>query len=218
MSKMQFNNTQHFDAFYNSFKLAEPSPFSKFIAETFITKKISVIELGCGNGRDGSLLMGGAKKYIGIDRSTEAIKQAVKLFNKSTVKSALEPTLLACDIVDFDFARHCDASTLIYSRFFLHSITAKYEKIMFQQFLENTQRGTIFAFECRTIYDDLYGKGERLGLNTFKTDHVRRFINPINFYNQLIKNFKVIDFKIGDNFARHLEMNPIVMRIIFSKK
>ena len=39
MSKMQFNNTKHFDDFYNSFKLAEPSPFSKFIAETLITKK-----------------------------------------------------------------------------------------------------------------------------------------------------------------------------------
>ena len=218
MSTMQFNNTKHFDDFYNSFKLAEPSPFSKFISETLITNKISVVELGCGNGRDGSLLMERAKKYIGIDRSSEAIKQAVKLFNKSTVKAPFEPTLLACDIVDFDFARHSDASTLIYSRFFLHSISAKYEKIMFQQFLKNTQRGTIFAFECRTIYDDLYGKGEKLGLNTFKTDHVRRFINPINFYNKLIKNFNVIDFKIGDNFAKHLEMNPIVMRIIFTKK
>lgn len=215
---MQFNNTQHFNTFYNSFKLAQPSSFSKFIAETLITEKMSVIELGCGNGRDGSLFMERAKKYIGMDKSTEAIKQAVKLFNKSTVKSTFEPILLACDIVDFDFAKYSDESTLIYSRFFLHSITAKNEKIMFQQFLENTQRETIFAFECRTIYDDLYGKGEKLGLNTFKTDHVRRFIDPINFYNKLIKNFKVIDFKIGDNFAKHLEMNPIVMRIIFTKK
>ena len=115
---MQFNNTQHFDAFYNSFKLAEPSPFSKFIAETLITKNTSIIELGCGNGRDGLLLMGGAKKYIGIDRSTAAINQAKKLFNKSTVKSPLKPNVLACNIIDFDFAKHSDASTLIYSRFF----------------------------------------------------------------------------------------------------
>lgn len=215
---MQFNNTQHFDSFYKNFKVAEPSPFSKFIAETLITENTTVIELGCGNGRDGSILMKGAKKYIGIDRSTAAIKQAEKIFKKRNDSSPPNPTWLTCNVIDFDFAKYSDASTLIYSRFFLHSITAKYEKIMFQQFRENTQPGTIFAFECRTIYDDLYGKGKKIGLNTFKTDHARRFINPISFYNKIIKNFKVIDFKVGDNFARYLDMNPIVMRILFSRK
>ena len=49
--------------------------------------------------------------------------------------------------------------------------------------------------ETRTIDDELYGIGEKIGNNEFFSDHYRRFIVPNEFKKNFKKNFKIIYFK-----------------------
>ena len=72
--------------------------------------------------------------------------------------------------------------------------------------------------ECRTIRDDLYGKGKKIGKHEFIDTHYRRFIDPKEFKRRLSKFFKISYFKESKNFAKFKKENPCILRLIAKKK
>lgn len=63
----------------------------------------------------------------------------------------------------------------------------------------------------------MYGKGKKIGLDQFKTTHYRRFINPIRLKKKLLKNYKIIDYKLSRNLAKFKKENPKILRIVAKK-
>ena len=57
-----------------------------------------------------------------------------------------------------------------------------------------------------------------MGKHEFISSHYRRFIDPKIIKEKLKRNFKILYFKQGINFAKYKKENPWVLRIIAKKK
>jgi SAM-dependent methyltransferase len=199
---------------YSKFKDHEPSAFCRYCIEKEILSDDSVIELGCGNGKDGLKLMQGVAKYQGLDSSEAAILNFQSLISKKG------NSFLKCgDFTDFKFSEESLTKRVaIYSRFSLHSITYAAQNRLFENISKIKQNNWVCMIEARSIYDELYGSGEKVGEHEFITDHYRRFLDPEVFLKDIIHMFKVKYFEISKGFSVYKEHDPRVIRVIFESK
>ena len=66
----------------------------------------------------------------------------------------------------------------------------------------NKQKKLEYIFiECRTIKDDIYGKGKKIGKHEFVDTHYRRFIDPKELKRRLSKHFKISYFMSVEKFC-----------------
>jgi len=191
--------------YYKNHKHAfEPSLFSKSITK-FLNEGDSLIDLGCGNGRDAIYF---AEKNIythGVDMVSEEIEYLNKLYKNHKYLS-----FATCNFADLPNKKFTHA----YSRFSLHSIPPEIEKILFNWIKNNIKK--YFFLEVRSDKDSLYKKN---------TDHYRRFHNfEILLMDLLEKNFKIKYSEISENFAPYNnnygvdynENSPEIIRIVCS--
>ena len=107
---------------------AKPSNFSKFCFNKFIkrAKKKSILDIGCGNGRDAIFFFKKGLKVVGIDKSATVIKI-------NTVRFPIGKNLLFYkkDIAKFNF-KGIGKFDFVYLRFFLHAINFKTQNKLFK--------------------------------------------------------------------------------------
>ena len=53
----------------------------------------------------------------------------------------------------------------------------------------------LFLGKARTINDEIYGQGKKVGKHEYITSHYRRFIDPNNLKKELSKFLKITYFK-----------------------
>lgn len=76
-----------------------------------------------------------------------------------------------------------------------------------------------FFVEVRSINDELYGKGEKVGRNAYKYNgHYRRFIVKEELENKLKENGFILEYsEEARNFAPYKDTNPLIIRMIAYK-
>lgn len=184
-------NKKHWDNFYKRKKAPlEPTEFAKFCLR-FIPNGSSIVDLGCGNGRD-TYFFSKQRKVLGakgIDSSTN---------NKWTRKARFENEDFKNEL-DFDYAE------VIYSRFFIHSI----DTFSIMSLLKMMIKDQYFMSEFRV-------KGDEPKL--FK-DHKRNLVDSDWFLQLLVSNnFEIIYFEKGRGMAKYKNEDPLVIRVIAKKK
>ncbi len=205
---------------YQKFSVQQPSAFSSYCVTNFLRREDVVVELGCGNGRDGTILSEVVSHYSGIDACPVAIESFSKKIDQHQDTQSRNVELLQGDFTNIDFSRFAknNERLAIYSRFSLHSIN--YEEA--SRLLSNIERldpsSWIFMLEARTIFDEFYGIGKELGKHEFESDHYRRFIDPAEFLREASTRFNVRYFEVADGFAKFGKENPIVMRAVIESK
>jgi SAM-dependent methyltransferase len=207
--------TGYWDSHYKVFEEDEASPYCKDIVNRILQPNDTVIEIGCGNGRDGLMIARNVKNYIGVDLSPTAIQSAREKFIKSKLPEE-RYSLFSDDFSQLKFEHPESTRLIIYSRFSLHADSEDAENLLLAH-LSNYKSGSLkVLIEARTIHDELYGQGEKVERNAFVSDHFRRFINPQEFLEKVSKNFTVDSLKVERDFAPYKAENPMVMRIEFS--
>jgi hypothetical protein len=213
---VEANNTNKlfWDNFYskNNKIIEKPSSFSKFIYK-YIKKqkeyKEYIIDLGCGNGRDLNFFRSKNLPCLGIDKSNIAAKKLNK--NKKKI------VILNDDFTDFNFDKICYGNYSLYSRFTWHSINYNEESRLLKN-LKKAKKIKFLFIETRSIHDELYGIGKKVGRHEYVDDHYRRFIDPEELKKKIEKNFKIILFKIRKGVAKFKNEDPCIIRIIAIKK
>ena len=201
----------YWDNFYKKKKSpVRESPFAKFIYKKIKKLQLKIFDIGCGNGRDTIFFNKKGLDCIGLDKSGEIIKknkiQYKKYANKFYKKNF-------CNY----FKKKANKPFIVYSRFTWHSINNKNEKNLIK-FLRKNKSFRYLILEARTINDDIYGLGRRVGKHEFITSHYRRFIDPNNLKKKLSKFLKITYFKESKNLAKYKKENPCVMRLIAKRK
>lgn len=212
---------KYWDNYYHQYgkdkSIAAPSSFAQFCLKNFFNKKkLKIIELGSGNGRDAIYFAQHNHNVIAIDQSITAIDIEKKSLD-TELKNNLEPKAL--DFVLEDYTKY-EKINIFYSRFTLHSITKREEVILLSKVFSSLENNGLFCIEVRTIKDPLFGVGESCGQNTFiNNGHKRRFIDTKIFRKQVLElGFKELFFIEEDNLSRYKNDNPVLMRIILEKK
>lgn len=208
----------YWEAYYGQ-KVAPtlPSQFAVFVANE-ISPESSIIELGCGNGRDATFISSYCNKVIAIDGSIIGINNCIESasqlgiknieFLQSLIDDAALIEKLKAKISNLDPANHVH----LYSRFFLHSINDKDEdclvSLVNQLFDEHS--GSFFV-EFRTHKDAMLSK--------YTGEHYRRYVEPLKFRKKFIDiGFDVDYFVEGVGFAKYKVDDAHVARFIFTKK
>lgn len=205
------------DQHYRSFSEDEPSPFCKDVLGEALGASDVLVELGCGNGRDGAWIAQRCSHYIGLDNSASAIEASERRFRRL----ALPPSafqLAVSDFSAFDFSMAPKGNLIVYSRFSLHSDTEQAEDSLLGRLAEVVDRPLSVFIEVRTIYDELFGSGQQVGRNAFVTDHYRRFVDPSELRAKLERDFRLDSFTISRGYAPYRHEDPQVLRVRFGNQ
>ena len=204
---------EYWNEYYSSLTtqnaISEPSNFAISISGQLERNK-SILDVGCGNGRDSLHFMNLGLNVTGIDASDKTIEKLRKIQQENKFIN-----FICGDFVNNEeiYSRKYD---YIYSRFTLHAITSQQQN----EFLKNTTNilvpnGKIFI-EARTLRDDLYNMGEKLGDNAFIYDgHYRRFIEPEELADIMRSlGYEIIYLCESRGFSKFGDSDPVLMRLI----
>lgn len=185
---------------------AEPSSFAHFVL-TNIPRRLSLLEVGCGNGRDAVFFNKNGHDVTAVDSSEQAIHLCKEIHGSNGVNFVHGKILTSKNLIKGLF-------DIIYSRFTLHAMTIDEEC----SFIENSYKllkstGRIFI-ECRSIYDPLARRGEIISPNERCEGHYRRFIVKEDLSDKLESvGFKVISLVESSGLARFGDEDPVVIRV-----
>lgn len=205
------DNTAYWNQYYhNRICSTAPSPFAQYVA-TLVEPGKTLVDLGCGNGRDALFFAKQGIQVVGIDLSHSAIDQ----LNQQPVRNA---RFLCSDFIASD-TYQSESYDYAYSRFTIHAINQKQEAMLLQAMFRALKQGGKFFIEVRSVNDPLYGKGKAVERNAFFYDnHYRRFIVRDELVGSLEKRgFRVEYAREQTGFAPYGNDDPPVIRIVAVK-
>lgn len=213
------DDKEYWKEYYSkNFLPTNPSSFAEFVLD-YLDEGNSLIELGCGNGRDSLFFYKNKIDVIGVDQ----VRCEVEFLNENYGDDSL--IFLNDDFTNLENAQLENKSVLaekdldyIYSRFTFHSINEKKENRTLDWIENNLNTGGLFLLEARSLKDPMYQKGKSLSETENFTDHYRRYMDYNNIIEKLTnRNFEII-FGVEDNdLAVYKDDNPYVIRIIAKK-
>ena len=209
--------------FYSRHKIGvKPSLFAKFVYKNYLLESIncdtnkrtksntpSLLELGCGNGRDSLYFANNGIDTTAIDQVQEEIaflndyvetQQDSKQSHTESTQEAEQrsdsqnnPHFLCGDFTQLDSFSFQQQFDCIYSRFTLHSINKAQQDKTLADCLKYCKNGGILAIEVRGEKNSLCGKGKAVEgeTNAFIYDnHYRRFLN----FTQTLQEIETLRF------------------------
>ena len=198
----------HWDEYYKKDKAPLfPSPFAEYVANKLNTQQ-SILEIGCGNGRDSKYFSSKGHHITSLDRSAEAIELCKNLYSSD------EP-------IEFFYGTITDIAKtnkkkfdLIYSRFVIHAMSLNEELEMLKISYQLLNKDGKFFIECRSTNDPLSQKGEILSRTERVFGHYRRFIILDEFIQRLVQvGFVVVEAIENIGLAKFGEEDPMIIRI-----
>lgn len=201
----------YWDSYYRkkAVEIQKPSEFAKVVLSNLQPGK-SLIDLGCGNGRDSVFFVENNLAVTGIDISEEAISQ----LNQMHLRNAN----FVCDDFVTSKVLYQIQYDYVYSRWTMHAISESQEEELLQNVCKALKPDGLFFIEARSIHDELYGKGKRVGENAYIFDeHYRRFMDKERFIDKMEKAGFIIHSAVeGRDFSKTQSSNPVLIRIIAS--
>lgn len=187
----------------------EPSRFALDMIER-LEKEKSLLELGCGNGRDSIFFAGNGLNVTAIDQAQNAIAELNQKY------AHIE--FLADDFVESSLYAEREFD-YIYSRFTLHAITKNEQSKVFDNVYNCLKNEGQLLIEVRSTKDIIYGLGERVGDHEFiYQDHYRRFVDKAELEEELTtKGFKITISEENRGFAPMKDQDPILLRVVAQK-
>ena len=196
--------------------IIEKSTFADFCSNKYFDqKKLRIVDLGTGNGRDAIFFAKHGHIVHAIDQSATVMRLREQI-SDSDVAENIYPR--SADFIKEDYTQYGKIDAF-YSRFTIHSITKDEEIILMSNVYKTLENKGLFCIEVRSTKDPKYGIGEACEKDTYINDgHKRRFINSEDFRDQVLNlGFKELYFTESDNLSIYKDDNPVLIRIILEK-
>lgn len=206
------DDNQYWNNFYRSkhMDINTNTLFAEYIFKNWIDKRKTIFECGCGNGRDSLFFGQQGLDVVGMDASKTAIEN-------------IPDHIPNCKFICGDFVESLNSFEqnydIIYSRFTIHAISLEQELRLLQNVRQKLNTNGLFCIETRSIHDELFGKGKKVGKDSYIYDnHYRRFLKMEELLIRLIKvgfSIKYAEENIG--FAPMGNADPPIIRIVACK-
>jgi len=206
----------YWESYYASIPLAtKPSPFAKDMLKLVSAQRqkiegLSLIELGCGNGRDSVFFSGLGLQVLALDQCPKV----VAALNREHGSANL--SFESADFTNLEASNnHYD---IVYSRFTLHAVNAEGELRTLQWTSDALTKGGLFLVEVRTVNDDFFGIGEEVEPDAWVDTHYRRFVRTEEFCKRVLATgLEIVSFEEARGFAPYGDEDPVVLRLIARK-
>lgn len=204
----------HWNQFYRDHEPDRASRFAQFTAGWFESTG-SLVEFGCGSGRDGIFFATKGWVTLGCDRSPEAIARATEVLASS---GGLPATFETVDVASADEIRslltsHADRleagdPLVVYVRFFLHAIDEDAQGVLLDTLTSTISGEFYLAAEFRTLADRDLAKAHG--------QHYRRYIDHNALAAHLAERYRftVLHLEAGQGLSPYDGEDPHLARII----
>lgn len=209
-------NGQRNEAFWQNFydgqlkdkTLLPPSQFAAFMAQE-LSPESSIVDVGCGNGRDTIFFSLLKFDVVGIDASEQGIAVARANADVLGFKQTQFHNSLACsDRLLAEITSRAGQDLCIYGRFFLHAITQDEQDALLALLSDNLSVGHKLAFEYRTYEDE--------NLLKIASPHYRRYQSAQQLDSQLnALGFDKVYGTQGQGLAKYQDEDAHVARGIY---
>ena len=181
--------------------------------------KSTLLELGCGNGRDSFYFAKNNISVVATDISKIALNNNSKLVPPN-LKDRLK--FINADFTNFKNNQFNESFSTIYSRFTLHTIMKEKIDTVLKWCFNTLCDDGLLLIETRSIKDPLLssGKGSIISENTFQYEkgHIRHFISKKDLVDKLTKvGFGLVEVTESDNLSIIGNDNPVLLRAIVKK-
>lgn len=186
-----------------------PSQFAAFVALE-VGSETTIVDVGCGSGRDSLFFASVGFRVLGIDASQAAVSLCQRTARDRGIGNA---EFVCCSVDDPGLGTKISGATkgrlALYARFFLHAIPEECE-LAFLKTASELNNLDLLAIEFRT---------DRDARQTKVTDsHYRRFIPPLDFLTRAGRlGFSPVYFTEGFGFAKFRSDDAHVARILLRK-
>jgi len=184
----------YWENFYSNFTLGQESNFARTVE-----KSNSIIDFGCGNGRD-SLYFANTRKVLACDYSKIALSK-IKHHNIETFRFDFRdnPRLFYQKFQEYDIG---------YMRFILHAVDKQTQSNIIECAKYSIRTEGKIYIEARS------DKGEHPDYS-----HYRRLINKNELIEELMDNlFEIISSKEGVGFSIAGNEDPTLVRVVAINK
>ena len=195
---------------------AEPAAGSSFfeLVNARDDMPATVIDIGCGDGRDSCAFGRAGRTVLGIDQSPVGICRAVEHAAHQGVADRV--TFRECDVADLvQLGRLVDevvdanrGPVMFYLRFFLHAVPEDVQERLLTTIRTHSRPGDLFAAEFRTDQDAKRAKAHG--------KHYRRFQNAAEFRRSLTERFgfEVLHEVEGTGLSPYGDEDPVLYRVV----
>ena len=147
--------------------MEQPSPFAEEVIKS-LDSGCSLLEIGCGNGRDSRFFASNGISVVATDICEAAIDLTASKLPKNCKALVASAKRLPEEVyVDY-----------VYARFVLHALTEEEQHDLFVWMQKHVKK-KIFI-ETRSVNDPRCGKGKQVGNNAYVDTHYRRFMSCVD--------------------------------------
>lgn len=205
-------DTQYWNTFYEDKPdIGNPSLFARELGSR-LKKSCTILDLGCGNGRDSIYFHQLGLNVTAIDASDVAIKMLQEEYGDGNM-------CFICDDFVCSSMIYAGQYDYCYSRFSLHAINEEQENEVILNVYKVLKDGGNFFVEVRSVNDELYGKGKKVGKHSYiYNGHFRRFVVLEELEKKMVlAGFKIVYAEEQTGFAPYGESDPPIIRMILQK-
>ncbi len=191
----------------------QESLFASYCIKQWLKPGVSLLELGCGNGRDAVYLSKHGINVTAVDQCAEEIDFLNNRFGGKNLN------FKCADFSDLKFRKKFDA---IYSRFTLHAISKQQEIKTLNWCANHLNENGLLLIEARGTQNEIYGMGEKVSgeADAFIYEgHYRRFLNAADVNKQINDlGLTILSSDEAENRAPFNGTNYKFLRIIARKQ
>ncbi len=203
----------YWEKYYNLHNLtSQPSLFAMFVLENHLKKGDSLIEFGCGNGRDSVFFAHNDIDVLAIDQCENEISLLSKQNSNPKLKFQQGDFTNLGDVGMFD---------AIYSRFTIHSVKEEEETRAIGWSYQHLNENGKLLIEVRGKKNELYKLGEAVTGESdayIYEDHYRRFVDMDALCQKITKTgLKIISAEEKSGFSPFKDTDYTFIRIVASK-
>jgi len=150
-------------------------------------KHKTLLDLGCGTGRDSLYFANKGLEVTAADWSQSGLDQLQKLAEKRKVANL---GVIQQDISKLTFEPN--SFDIIYAHLSLHYFDDKTTREIFNKLHSVLKRDGLLFVKCKSTGDMLYGQGRKIEENMYEREnHVRHFFNK-DYMDALLAKFQII--------------------------
>lgn len=169
---VEVDDREYWENYYATRKTPfDPSPFARHTLASHLKPGDSLIELGCGNGRDAVYFSANGVRVVAVDQCARELDFLAKTYAGSSLQFCPG---------DFTRLEYGSCFRHVYSRFTLHSISSERQSALLKWIGASLEPGGMFHLEARGMKNELYAQGHAVQgePDAYILDgHFRRFLD-----------------------------------------
>jgi len=164
----------------------------------------SVLDVGCGNGRDSLYFARKGLKVTSVDFS----KKGLKLFERKIKKENLKNIkLMRKEISKMKFKDN--SFDVIYAHLSLHYFDDQTTTKIFNRLYKILKNKGLIFIKCKSTDDPFYGQGKKIDEDIFvRKNQIRHFFNK-DYMREKLQKFKVLKIRKNSSIYREYKSSFI---------